>query len=324
MSLDGLLVVDKPVGPTSHDVVARVRRVLGERRVGHTGTLDPTATGVLPLVLGRATRLARFLSSATKTYEAVIRFGFATDTYDAEGRAVGAAVDGPMPSREAIDRALDPFRGTYLQEPPLFSAKKIAGTRSYLIARGQEGRERGQEGHPAFPPACPAHPARPARLALVPVTVHRLDLVSIDADRITVIIDCSAGFYVRSLAHELGQRLGIGAHLAALRRTRSGDVTIEDAIALGTVEQHRTAARSAVVPMANMLPALPVAVLTAGGVQRATHGIDLGPSDCVAVPVIDAAADAAAVRLLDSCGALIGIAEPARTPGLLHPAVILV
>src|SRR6266702_4810998 len=114
-SMDGLLVVDKPAGPTSHDVVARVRRALGERRIGHTGTLDPAATGVLPLVLGRATRLARFLSAGDKSYDAVFRLGIATDTNDAEGTPAGPAYRGPLPSRDLIDRALDAFRGTFLQ-----------------------------------------------------------------------------------------------------------------------------------------------------------------------------------------------------------------
>ena len=133
--MDGLLIVDKPAGPTSHDVVARVRRALGVRRIGHTGTLDPAATGVLPLVLGRATRLARFLSASDKAYEAVVHLGVATDTNDAEGAAAGPSYQGPLPSREVIDRALDAFRGTFLQQPPAYSAKKIDGQRSYRLAR---------------------------------------------------------------------------------------------------------------------------------------------------------------------------------------------
>src|SRR5437868_2559568 len=132
--MDGLLIIDKPAGPTSHDVVARVRRAIGERRIGHTGTLDPAATGVLPLVLGRATRLAQFLSGGTKAYEAVIRLGVATDTYDAEGLAVGVPRDGTVPSLPDIARALDTWRGTFLQQPPRYSAKKIDGARSYALA----------------------------------------------------------------------------------------------------------------------------------------------------------------------------------------------
>src|SRR5580765_2735068 len=133
--MDGLLVIDKPPGPTSHDVVAIMRRVLGERRIGHTGTLDPAASGVLPLVLGRATRLARFLSASEKRYEAVVRFGVATDTYDAEGTPVGTVRRGVTPPRDEIEASLKGLRGTIVQQPPAYSAKKIAGRRSYDLAR---------------------------------------------------------------------------------------------------------------------------------------------------------------------------------------------
>src|SRR5258708_20637886 len=133
--MDGLLVIDKPSGPTSHDVVARMRRVLGEKRIGHTGTLDPLGTGVLPLVLGRATRLARFLSGSDKTYEAVITLGVATDTADSHGTAVGAPHEGPLPAVRDVERALDAFRGSFLQQPPASSPQKIAGVRSYELAR---------------------------------------------------------------------------------------------------------------------------------------------------------------------------------------------
>src|SRR3954464_13507380 len=171
--MDGLLVVDKPGGPTSPDVVARVRRALDERRVGHTGTLDPAATGVLALVLGRATRLAQFLSGSSKSYEAVVRFGFTTDTGDAQGRGVDRVGSGPMPSRDAIDAALCEFRGTFLQQPPAFSAKKIGGQRSYKLARAARTAdarlkpsryENAQSYLPAVPavPVLPSDPALPA------------------------------------------------------------------------------------------------------------------------------------------------------------------
>ena len=166
--MDGLLIIDKPAGPTSHDIVSRMRRVLREKRIGHTGTLDPAATGVLALVLGRATRLAQFLSGSSKSYEAVVRFGFATDTGDAQGRVVDRVGSGPMPSRDAIDAALCEFRGTFLQQPPAFSAKKIGGKRSHKLARARHT-------------AVPALPA-PAR-----VTVHRLDIVTCDADSVKLV-----------------------------------------------------------------------------------------------------------------------------------------
>ena len=198
--------------------------MLGEPRIGHTGTLDPAASGVLPLVLGRATRLARFLSASDKSYEAVIRVGVATDTYDGEGTPVGPAYGGPCPSREAIEAALGAFRGSFLQQPPAYSAKKIAGRRSYKIARAKARDGSGREGARDLP-----DPVR--------VMVHRLDLVGLDGDSLTLRIDCSAGFYVRALAHDFGQRLGSGAHLAALRRTSSGDFTLADALSFEAAER---------------------------------------------------------------------------------------
>ena len=221
--MDGLLVIDKPPGPTSHDVVARMRRVLGERRIGHTGTLDPAASGVLPLVLGRATRLARFMSGSRKRYEAVVSFGQATDTYDAEGLPVGER-SLAIPSRTQIESALDTFRGTFEQQPPAFSAKKIAGRRSYESARAARVKPQ---------------PAGPGLPVPVSVTVHDLAIVALAGDQLTLSIECSAGFYVRSLAHDLGVRLGVGAHLAALRRTASAGLTLDVAITLDVAERSR-------------------------------------------------------------------------------------
>ena len=222
--MDGLLIVDKPVGPTSHDVVARVRRALGERRIGHTGTLDPLASGVLPLVLGRATRLARFLSASEKRYEAVVRLGLATDSYDAAGQPLGAPHDGPMPDPAVIERALATFRGTFLQQPPAFSAKKIGGIRSHALARQQRDAS-GAQCIPSPPP--------------VSVCVSELELLGVQGCDVALRLTCSAGFYVRTLAHDLGRELGTGAHLAALRRTRAGDLRIEDATALDDDRQRR-------------------------------------------------------------------------------------
>ena len=314
--MDGVLVIDKPVGPTSHDVVARMRRILEERRVGHTGTLDPGASGVLPLVIGRATRLARFLSASEKRYEAVIRVGVATDSYDAEGTRLANTWDGRRPSREAIDAALDAFRGSFLQRPPAYSAKKIAGRRSYKTARAA------RSGRSDLPD--------PSRLpAAVAVTVHRLEVLQLEDNLLTLRVDCSAGFYVRSLAHDLGQRLGTGAHLAGLRRTRSGDFILADALPLASVEQNPDLARRAIVPLAQMLPRWSSVVLTDDGARRVAHGRDVGPEDFAAAPAPGARPDLStapppAVRLLDRRGELIALAEPAQSPGLLHPSVVLV
>jgi tRNA pseudouridine55 synthase len=307
--MDGLLIIDKPVGPTSHDVVARMRRALHEPRIGHTGTLDPAATGVLLLVLGRATRLARFLSASDKSYEAVVRLGFATDTLDARGRTTGPVSHASLPSREAIDAALDAFRGTFLQQPPAFSAKKIDGTRSHKLARAH-----------ARAAALPAPPALPALPALASVTTHRLEIVSVEADTVTLRVDCSAGFYVRSLAHDLGERLGVGGHLATLRRVRTAAFTVDQAIELDAAERDPQRAAAAVIPLADMLPDLACVVLTRQGVRRAGHGCELGPQDA---QTGFATRHSGLIRLLDPSGELVGIAQPGNTPGLLHPSIVL-
>jgi tRNA pseudouridine55 synthase len=205
-AVNGVLVVDKPLGPTSHDVVARARRALGTPRVGHTGTLDPQATGVLPLVVGKATRLAQFLSASVKEYDALVAFGRATDTYDAAGAVTEET--GRQPSAEAVEAALERFRGAFLQAPPAYSAKKVDGERAYARARRAEA-------------------VTPAPVA---VTVERLELTGWDGDLVCLRVRASAGFYVRSLAHDLGAALGTGAHLAGLRRILAGAFTLDDAV----------------------------------------------------------------------------------------------
>ena len=320
--MDGLLIIDKPAGPTSHDVVSRMRRVLHERRIGHTGTLDPMATGVLLLVVGRATRLAKFLSTSDKTYEAVVRLGFSTDTADAEGQQIGPAFHGPLPARDVIDAALAEFRGTFLQQPPAFSAKKIDGTRSYKLARAaarQEAEARLRPSGSSLPDLPPPDLPAPAG-----VTVHRLEIETIEADCVTLIVDCSAGFYVRSLAHDLGQRLGIGGHLASLRRTRTGDFTVDQAVSLDTAERDPQHAIDAMIPPADMLPGLASVTLTAEGVLRAVHGRELEMDGGAGMTTSACACDSGFVRLLDQSGQLVGIAEPTEAPGILHPSVVLV
>lgn len=302
--MDGLLVVDKPVGPTSHDVVARARRILHETRIGHTGTLDPTASGVLPLVVGRATRLAQFLSAGDKEYSAVVALGTRTTTRDAAGEPVGDRWSGALPSRDDIERALDAFRGTFEQTPPAFSAKKISGVRSYKLARAS-----------AREPAAPAPAPRP-----VAVTLHAAEVIDVADDRVTLRVVCSAGFYVRSLAHDLGERLGVGAHLAELRRTRSGDFGLDAAIGLADAERDPQAAARAVVPLERLLTAWPSLVLSGDGVRQVAFGRDIRAGDLEADAVFPAASR---VRLLDPDGRLIAVAE-AAAPGVLHPAVVFV
>ncbi|HYM21997.1 MAG TPA: tRNA pseudouridine(55) synthase TruB, partial [Vicinamibacterales bacterium] len=279
--ISGLLVIDKPSGPTSHDVVSRIRRALHEKRVGHTGTLDPLATGVLPLVLGRATRLARFLSGSDKTYEAVITLGVATETGDAEGAPIAGAIVGTMPERAAIDRALDAFRGTFLQQPPAHSAKKIGGTRSYELAR-----------------RALQEPVLPNPVA---VCARRIELLRVDAALVAIRLECSAGFYVRALARDLGERLGVGAHLAALRRTWAAGYGLDAAVTLADAEGDPARTVAAVVGMGSMLPQYPAVTLSSDDVRRALNGRDIrGPRSPL-------------VRLLDPVGELVGIAEPAGT-----------
>ncbi|OFW29641.1 MAG: tRNA pseudouridine(55) synthase TruB [Acidobacteria bacterium RIFCSPLOWO2_02_FULL_65_29] len=327
--MDGLLIVDKPVGPTSHDVVARVRQALGERRVGHTGTLDPAAGGVLPMVVGRATRLAQFLSGADKVYEATLTLGMTTDTYDALGQPAGAPYSGPFPGRETVEDALDRFRGTFVQQPPAFSAKKVEGTRSYRHARAA-ARAAKESGNPAAASEAGERQRveRPALPAAVLVTAHAIDLLDVQGSRVVLRVHCSAGFYLRSLAHDLGERLGTGACLAALTRTRCGDAALADAVPLATIERDRAAGTRALIPLSHMLPALAAVVLTGEGVRRAVHGREVGPGE-VAGRTEDPRGPGGPgsvvplVRLLDESGDLVGIAEPGSSPGFLHPSVVL-
>ncbi|HEY6937463.1 MAG TPA: tRNA pseudouridine(55) synthase TruB [Terriglobales bacterium] len=212
--MDGVLVVDKPAGLTSHDVVNRVRRILHERSVGHLGTLDPLATGVLPLVAGRMTRLAQFYTASEKTYEGVIRFGFATDTYDAEGepqaepQTVKATLEG---LRELSSR----FRGRIRQMPPPFSAKKIHGVPAYKLARKH----------------------REVELQPVEVEIKEFELLDWDGEKACFRARVASGTYMRSVAHEMGQILGCGAHLASLRRTVLGEFGIAEAHSLEELDQ---------------------------------------------------------------------------------------
>jgi tRNA pseudouridine55 synthase len=212
--MDAVLVIDKPAGMTSHDVVARVRRLVGERSVGHLGTLDPSATGVLPLLLGRYTRLAQFFTAGTKVYEGFISLGVATDTYDAEGEPLGPAQPVHV-SLERLQTLASQFVGEIEQQPPKFSAKKVAGVPAYKLARKD----------------------REVELQPVRVQVQRFEIHSLEGDQARFTAEVSAGTYVRSLAHDLGQKLGTGAHLGQLRRTISGEFTLEQAIMLNRLSE---------------------------------------------------------------------------------------
>jgi tRNA pseudouridine55 synthase len=289
-----------------------MRRVLRERRIGHTGTLDPLATGVLPLVIGRATRLARFLSGSEKSYEAVVRLGFATDSGDSEGSPLGTSFEGLWPTRSVIDEALSAFRGQFLQHPPAFSAKKIAGQRSYEMARRDVART--SEANAMYLRS--ASEVRPKTLAPVSVTLSKLEITDLNADHVSLTLTCSAGFYVRALAHDLGERLGTGAHLVALRRTRVGSVTLDDAVPLAAAEGDPAAAAARVIPMSRMLTDLPAMTLDSDAIRLAVSGRDLDSR----VPNLSCRY----VRLVDQAGDLVAIAEPAVSDArLLHPFVVL-
>lgn len=199
-----MIIVDKPAAWTSHDVVNKMRRFAGTRRVGHLGTLDPSATGVLPLVIGRATRLAQFYSRNDKIYEGVIHFGYATDSYDADGAPVSPEVSVVL-DRSTLETVFDSFRGELMQVPPAVSAKKIGGRPAYEFARKNQ----------------------PVELEAVPVQVYSLDVLDLEQNEVKVRVHCSAGTYLRSIAHEAGQKLGCGAFLKSLRRTASGDFKIQ-------------------------------------------------------------------------------------------------
>ena len=287
--IDGVLVVDKPSGVTSHDVVAVARRALGARRIGHTGTLDPLATGVLPLACGRATRLARFLTASDKEYQATIRFGLTTDSYDVTGTETSRS--GARPDRDAVVRALESLTGSYLQRPPAFSAKKVSGRRAYDMARKEEHVE----------------------LTPVPVTVTAAELERFGGDTAQVRLVCSAGFYVRALAHSLGERTGAGACLEALRRTRSGEFTLAQAV---TVQQLSSGGMQpfAIIPMDRLLMGFPAVPVTDEGRTRIAHGQE--------VEGLCAASEW--VRLLAGDGQLLALARAGSRPGFLHPAVVLI
>jgi tRNA pseudouridine55 synthase len=311
--MDGILIIDKPAGLTSHDVVARARRVLRERRIGHTGTLDPFATGVLVLLVGRATRLAQFLAGAEKEYEATIRVGYATDTGDLTGarRDEGArdARACATLKAEEIEAALVTLRGEIEQTPPMYSAKKVQGKKLYELARRGEEIER-----KAVPVEVSVFEALKASDGAL---LRKNEDGTCDLSARVV---CSAGTYVRVLAESVGEHLGVGAHLSSLRRTRAGEFLIKDAVTLERLydlaEAHQEDTK--ILSLDAALPRLPCAHLTSVEARRARHGA-----------AVDAAnpppewADGTHVRLQDEEGGLLAVAVYDATRGLLRPRVML-
>jgi tRNA pseudouridine55 synthase len=322
--MHGALLVDKPSGPTSHDVVAFVRRTLKTPRVGHTGTLDPLATGLLVLLVGHATRLAQFLATDEKEYVADVRLGQATPTYDAQGlepqgggrRTEGggrSVEDGGRRAEigvtpEQVQAVLPDFLGTFPQLPPPFSAKKVAGVRAYEKARKNEAVD----------------------LKPVEVTVRELELLEPrpptsalrppDPTLLRLRIVCSAGFYVRSLAHDIGKVLGCGAHLEALRRTRAGRFLVDDAATLDALDARGVAAADRLIPLRRLLADMPAVSLTEEGLRRAGHGNSLAPHHLAGPRPAPGATGP--MCILDAAGGVLAVAD-ARADGLLHPLVVL-
>jgi len=290
--MDGVLVIDKPTGPTSFDVVRQVRSLLRIKNVGHTGTLDPMATGVLPLCLGEATKVAGFITEGDKAYEATVRLGAETDTQDAEGQVTARSPVPPL-TPALLEATLARFRGRFDQVPPMYSAVKVGGKRLYELARAGEEVER----------------------AARHVTVYELVLRDFSADRLQLSVRCSKGFFVRTLAFDLGRALGCGAHLEALRRTASGPFALAQALPLAEVpallKEGTLAAR--LVPMSDALSELPLVQVSAADAKRVSHGVP------VEVP---AGGRVGRVRVLGPDGALLAVAEV--TAGRLRYLRVLV
>lgn len=283
-SVDGVLVIDKTPGWTSHDVVAKIRNLLKIKKAGHTGTLDPFATGVLPLTLGKATRLSSYFIASDKVYRGVMRFGFATTTFDIDGDPLGEE-SRPQLAESRLEEIFAAYQGTVHQTLPPYSAKKVRGKPLYAYAR--KGIEMG-----------------PSTKA---VTIHSLRLLGIDGCEVEFELACAAGTYARSLAHDIGRDYGCGAHLVRLCRTRSGEFSMEMAVPLGDGDQFhpREFFLSRTVPMRDLLPGIPAIVISEGDRKRLLHGMDCN--------LMTADWESPEYRLIDESGELIALAHRIQT-----------
>jgi tRNA pseudouridine55 synthase len=293
--LDGVIVIDKPEGWTSHDVVNKVRRIAGTKKVGHLGTLDPIATGVLPLVIERATRLAQFYTRSDKIYEGIVRFGWSTTSYDRAGEPTSQKVEVHLTTGE-LEAALEPFRGESAQRPPAVSAKKVEGRRSYELARKNIAVE----------------------LAPVQIHVYELTLLELNGSDARLRVHCSGGTYMRSIAHDLGQALGSGAHLTELRRLASGEFEIDQARTLEQLETLAAEGRlvDALVPAEKLLPGFPSVFVDELTAAQVRNGRNFPASPFRAGP------PAKYVKAVTRTGTLVAIGE-AVLPNLYHPVVVL-
>ncbi len=296
--MDGILNIDKPAGKTSYGVVALVKHLSGERRVGHAGTLDPAATGVLPVCLGQATRVVEFLVNTSKTYRAEIELGIATDTFDASGKVTQRADPSPV-DLDRLQSALSSFRGSIRQTPPMYSALKHRGQPLYKLARAGVSVERRSR----------------------TVTIHRLELVSWQPPVAVLEIECSKGTYIRSLAHDLGQALGCGAHLKSLVRTRCGIFDIKDAIPLDRLEEafHQGDWQRYLYPVDSVLQDMPALVVDEAiwANMRNGQSIDLADNQ-----VKDAGKTYC--RAYSQEGRFLGILSYVPDTGLWHPKKVFI
>jgi len=283
-SVDGVVIIDKPSGWTSHDVVAKLRNLTKIKKVGHTGTLDPFATGVLPLTLGRATRLTNYFLASDKAYHGIIRFGFATTTYDVDGDPLGEDTK-PEVDSIRLEEMFARYTGTIRQTLPPYSAKKIQGRPLYSYAR------KGIEIEPSTKE----------------VVVKSLTLLGVNHCEAEFELTCSAGTYARSLAHDIGKEYGCGAHLIRLRRTRSGEFPVEAAVPLGEEQQFhpREFFIRQIIPMRNLLHEIPEIVIPESDKKKLIHGMDLN--------LISADWEAGEFRLIDESGELIALAKKVQT-----------
>ncbi|HQY65666.1 MAG TPA: tRNA pseudouridine(55) synthase TruB [Pyrinomonadaceae bacterium] len=297
--MNGVLIIDKPAGITSHDVVYRVRRILKTKRVGHTGTLDPFATGVMVILVGQATRLAQFLDKDEKEYEALVRFGFETDTGDVTGlksAESGMTADELAAKLAATDleKVLALFRGEIDQVPPMYSAKKIDGQKLYELARKGETVER----------------------KAVKVTINSLEMIESAADSLRMRVACSAGTYIRTLAEDIGREIGVGAHLTELRRTRAGRFDLTRSITLDDLAK-LDEPTAALIPMEEAVGHLSALTLNTDRVSKTRSGLSTRIYE-------DLFADGATVRMIDEDGQLVAIGNFDAAENSVRPRVVMV
>lgn len=303
--ISGVLILDKAAGMTSHDVVAAVRRILGIKQIGHFGTLDPFATGVLPLSVGKATRFAQFYLKSRKAYEGAIKFGFSTDTYDATGKPTSEVTPARF-DRRALEELFLSFTGRVMQTPPPFSAKRVAGTRAYKLARQH----------------------KPVSLAPVEVEIYALELLSLADGQARFAVECSGGTYVRSLAHDVGQKLGCPAHLASLRRTAVAEFTERNSVTLEKLDEAVRGDRLAgcLVALESLLPGCPELVVRGREEKSVRHGHQFELAQALRPDRGQAPGRGHAVtllKILNSDHRLIAVARHVAG-SVYHPGLVLV